>query len=204
MKIFISFIVAISLLLAIEGRCAMVAANNIQKGSQEGKVVVCFKEGISKEEAEKTLLNYNLKFKHTEDPKIEKIVFYKGEKFIIKVPEYPSKERSQIEKMLNKDEKIKGTFWHPDDLYIHGEIVVGFEKGVSREEAEKILSKYKLKIGNSGHPINLGRWFFYETGEKFIIQVPEGKEDYWIKKLKREKKIKHVSTHADDNKIMVD
>ena len=76
------------------------------------------------------------------------------------------------------------------------EIAVGFEKGVSQEKAENILSKYKLEFEKRDN-LNMGKVFFYETGEKYLIKVPKGAESKWIDKLNEEETIKKVGIHRD-------
>ena len=79
---------------------------------------------------------------------------------------------------------------------ILSEIAVGFEKGVSQKEAEDILVKYKIKF-EKRDDLNMGKHFFYTTGEKFLIKVPKGQEKIWIEKLSKEKAIKEVGIHRD-------
>jgi len=90
-----------------------------------------------------------------------------------------------------------------EDLYVKGDVVVGFEKNISQEEAEAILSQYNL-VYTKTIDVNLGKIFFYETGEKFIIKVPEGKENYWIDILNKEEGVYGASQHPDPRKILVD
>ena len=87
--------------------------------------------------------------------------------------------------------------------YVKGDVVVGFEKNVSLEEAEAILSKYNLSYIKTKN-VNLGKIFFYETEEKFIIKVPEGKEDYWMDVLNKEEKVYGAYPHPDPAKALVD
>jgi hypothetical protein len=75
-----------------------------------------------------------------------------------------------------------------DQRYVKGIIVVGFKKGVSRESAESVLKKYNIKFENTPFP-NQGKKFFYETGEKYSVQVPAGEEMRWIEKLEKEEKV---------------
>jgi len=86
---------------------------------------------------------------------------------------------------------------------IEGEVVVGFEKGVSQTDAEALLSKYNLEFIRTGD-VNMGKAFFYETGEKFIVKVSKGKEEYWMDKLEKERTVKKTGFHVDPTKMLID
>ena len=84
-----------------------------------------------------------------------------------------------------------------------GEVVVGFEKGVSQADAEELLSRFKLSFIRTKN-VNMGKGFFYETGENFIIKVPAGKEKHWIHELESESTVKQAAYHNDPTKVILD
>ena len=84
-----------------------------------------------------------------------------------------------------------------------GKIVVGFKKDVSQLEAENILNKYGLEFLRTGD-VNQGKIFFYESGEKFIVKVPEGKEQIWIDKFNALSEIYKANWYITPIKVVVD
>ena len=86
---------------------------------------------------------------------------------------------------------------------VPGEVVVGFKKGVSQADAEELLSRFKLSFIRTKN-VNMGKGFFYETGENFIIKVPAGKEKHWIHELESESTVKQAAYHNDPTKVILD
>lgn len=86
---------------------------------------------------------------------------------------------------------------------IPGEVGVGFEKGVTEDQAKAVLEKYGLPYEKT-IKINAGKAFFYNTGLKYLIKVPEGHEAEWVEKLRQDKEIKMVVFNFDANKVDVD
>ena len=86
---------------------------------------------------------------------------------------------------------------------IKGEVVVGFMKGVSQTDAEILLKSNKLEFLKTDD-VNMGKKFFYETDERYVVKVPVGKETYWVEKLRKEKIVKDAYYHNDPSKILVD
>ena len=72
---------------------------------------------------------------------------------------------------------------------IPGRVVVGFKKGVDQASAEYLLKRFKLSFIKTDS-VNMGRDFALDTGEKFIVKVPEGKEMKWIKSRPRDSRKK--------------
>jgi hypothetical protein len=98
---------------------------------------------------------------------------------------------AKTDKMQNKDE------------YIKGELVIGFQKNILAPDAENVLRKHKVEFIKTNN-VNAGRMFFEETGAKFIVKVPAGKELDYVKIFKKEKSIKYIAPHIDPNKLIVD
>ena len=71
-----------------------------------------------------------------------------------------------------------------DSYYQKGILYIGFKKGVTQARAEEILKNLNFKYKRTEN-INAVRRFFYETGEKFLIRVPNDKELVWVEKLNR-------------------
>ena len=90
-----------------------------------------------------------------------------------------------------------------DYTTIKGEVVIGFVKGVSESNAEIFLRKSKLEFLKTDD-VNMGKKFFYETGEIYIVYVPAGKEKYWVVQLRKAKIVKDAYFHIDPSKILVD
>lgn len=84
-----------------------------------------------------------------------------------------------------------------------GEIVVGFKKGIAAEEAEQLIKSYGLRFLKTDD-VNMGKKFFYETGERYIVYVPPGAEEEWLEKFKRSKIVVQVGCHPDSKKVFVD
>lgn len=90
------------------------------------------------------------------------------------------------------------------NLDVPGEIVVGFKKGISREQAETVIKKYNLAYEWNENP-SAGKKFYYETGEKFVVKVPTGEEQKWIETFNKEPNVKMTTTHFDSSSgVMVD
>ena len=90
-----------------------------------------------------------------------------------------------------------------DSYYVKGALVVGFEKGVSRARAEKIVKNYSIKYERT-HLVNMGRKFHDKTGEKFLVMVPEGEEQIWLEKFKKMQEVKAAGLYPDPEKILLD
>lgn len=71
----------------------------------------------------------------------------------------------------------------PGKPYFEGRLIVMFEK-ISLEEAEKVITSYKLSV--------LDNWTFAKL-RILLISVPKGKEEKWIRKLKKDHRIISVS-----------
>jgi len=89
------------------------------------------------------------------------------------------------------------------EFYVKGTLVVGFNKGVSQAKAEKILNDLDLKFFRT-KDVNRGMKFFEETGETFLVKVPEGGELTWIEKIKKIPGVKDAGNYLDPKQILVD
>lgn len=93
---------------------------------------------------------------------------------------------------------------HPNaDAVIHGEIIVGFKKGVTLEEAQAVMKKFGLEFTQSEH-VNLGRVFYDKTDLKFVVKVPNGKEGEWCQNLVHEPGVYDTDLSYDPQKMIVD
>lgn len=90
-----------------------------------------------------------------------------------------------------------------DSYYEKGILYIGFSKGVSQAIAEEILKNLNLKYKRTIN-INAGRKFFYKTGEKFLIRVPDGEELMWLEKLNKIPEIEATGQHIDPRKALID
>jgi len=90
-----------------------------------------------------------------------------------------------------------------NDQIIPGQVGVGFEKGVTEEQAEAVLKKYELPYEKT-MKINAGKMFFYKTELKYLISVPKGQEADWIRKLSENPEIKMAVFNYDPSKVMID
>jgi len=90
-----------------------------------------------------------------------------------------------------------------DSYYVKGALVVGFKKGVSPARAENILKNYRLKYERT-NDVNMGKKFHYETGEKFLVVVPDGEEQIWLEKFKKIPEVKATGRYLDPDKVLVD
>ncbi|MBI4396587.1 MAG: hypothetical protein HY548_05795 [Elusimicrobia bacterium] len=84
-----------------------------------------------------------------------------------------------------------------------GEVVIGFRKGVSPADAVAVLSKFGLKFAKTNN-VNMGKVFFNETGERFIVKVPEGQEGKWIESLSKENGVYGAGPHYNPAVIHID
>lgn len=91
----------------------------------------------------------------------------------------------------------------PVDIYKKGEIAIGFKKGISKEEAEIFLKAFNFKFENTLQ-INLGKEFFYQSGEKYIVIVPIGEENMWAKRFTADDRVYQASLHPNDEKMLLD
>lgn len=90
-----------------------------------------------------------------------------------------------------------------NSCYIGGEIIVGFEKDISYKDAAGVLEKYNLRF-EEAVDVNVSKGFCYATGEKFLVFVENGQEDYWINILEKENKIKKIIRHTNRDKMIID
>ena len=104
---------------------------------------------------------------------------------------------------MKKEVSANKTNSNSDSDIIKGEVVVGFNKDVSLEKAEKILSNYNLNFTRTKN-VNSGKDFVMKSGEVFIVKVPEGQESAWVDKLRNEKTVRNAFFHTDPRKILLD
>ena len=104
---------------------------------------------------------------------------------------------------MKKEVSANKTNSNSDSDIIKGEVVVGFNKDVSLEEAEKVLSNYNLNFIRT-KDVNSGRDFIMKSGEIFIVKVPENQESAWVDKLRSEKTVRNAFFHTDPRKTLLD
>jgi len=90
-----------------------------------------------------------------------------------------------------------------EDPYTKGVIVVGFNKGITQAQAEAVLQGMGLTFDRTRN-VNMGMKFFAETGETFLVKVPEGEESAWMEKFSKIPGVKGTGSYLDPNKIQVD
>lgn len=90
-----------------------------------------------------------------------------------------------------------------NSYYVKGALVVGFKKGVTQARAEEILKNYSIKYERT-NDVNMGKRFYYETGEKFLVIVPEGEEQIRLEKFRKMQEVKAAGHYPDPDKILVD
>ena len=90
-----------------------------------------------------------------------------------------------------------------DSYYEKGILAVGFKKGVSQAIAEEILKSLNLKYRRTKN-LNMGKRFFYKTGEKFLVRVPDGEELIWLEKLNKIPEIEATGLSVDPRKALID
>jgi len=89
------------------------------------------------------------------------------------------------------------------DAMIPGQIIVGFQKGISVKDASASLKKYGLEFQET-ETANLGRGFYEHTDAKFVVKVPEGKESKWCKTLAQEPGVFDADLSYDPGKLNID
>lgn len=90
-----------------------------------------------------------------------------------------------------------------EGVYVKNVLVVGFYKGVSQAKAEEILNNLELKFYRT-KDVNRGMKFFEETGETFLVRVPDGQEQIWLDKITKIPEVKDTSRYVDPEKVLVD
>lgn len=106
-----------------------------------------------------------------------------------------------------------------DSLSDRGLIVVGFKKGISQLEAENLLKEYELQFLRTNN-VNQGKIFFNESGEKFIVYIPQilvveagegftgdvpaANQKMWIDKFNELPQIYKANKYIDPGKVIVD
>ena len=90
-----------------------------------------------------------------------------------------------------------------DSYYEKGILAVGFKKGVSQAIAEEILKSLNLKYRRTKN-LNMGKRFFYKTGEKFLVRVPDGEELIWLEKLNKIPEIEATGLSVDPRRARID
>ena len=89
------------------------------------------------------------------------------------------------------------------DIYIDGQVVVGFQKEASQQQAETLLNELGYKYEKTDS-INLGKEFFYSTGHKYIVYVKKGDENKVADKLLSSKLVLTAQRHPDSSKVLID
>lgn len=90
-----------------------------------------------------------------------------------------------------------------NDIYVKGVLVVGFKKEVSQTKTEGILNGLGLKFSRTNE-VNMGMKFHSETGEKFLVRVPDNEEFNWLDKLTKITEVKDAGRYIDPEKVLVD
>lgn len=90
-----------------------------------------------------------------------------------------------------------------DGVYVKNVLVVGFNKDISQAKAEEILNELGLKFYRT-KDVNRGMKFFEETGETFLVKVPDNQEQIWIEKITNIIEVKDASRYVDPEKVLVD
>lgn len=90
-----------------------------------------------------------------------------------------------------------------EGVYVKNVLVVGFNKDVGQAKTEEILNNLGLKFYRT-KDVNRGMKFFEETGETFLVRVPEGQEQIWLDKITKIPEVKDTSRYVDPEKVLVD
>ena len=78
------------------------------------------------------------------------------------------------------------------------------ERGkMTKKKAEDVLTQYKLAFVRTKN-VNMGKAFFYNTDESFIVKVPAGEERHWVDVLQKEPDVFDLGAHYDEKVVTLD
>jgi hypothetical protein len=90
-----------------------------------------------------------------------------------------------------------------EGVYVKDVLVVGFNKEVSQAKAEEILDNLGVKFFRT-KDVNMGMKFFEETGETFLVRVPDNQGQVGLGKITKIPEVKNAGFYVDPEKVLVD